>query len=87
VQRFGADDFMKKPFGRDEVYKRIGQLVTSGRLAMRLPSASVAMPLPELSPAALAAIPDIAMPDAGSPHMIPSLMSPISAPQLAHGIG
>jgi DNA-binding response OmpR family regulator len=35
VPRFGADDFMKKPFGRDEVHKRIGQLVQSGRLVAR----------------------------------------------------
>jgi CheY-like chemotaxis protein len=31
LQRFGADDFMRKPFDRDDVYQRIGQLVQSGR--------------------------------------------------------
>jgi len=33
VQRFGADDFMKKPFGRGDVFARIGGLVTAGRLS------------------------------------------------------
>jgi DNA-binding response OmpR family regulator len=35
VQRFGADDFIKKPFGRAEVSACIDQLVRSGRLAAR----------------------------------------------------
>lgn len=35
VQRFGADDFMKKPFGRGEVFGRIQQLVESDRLPRR----------------------------------------------------
>jgi len=87
VQRFGADDFMKKPFGRDEVYQRIGQLVASGRLVVRQPSALVSVPLPELSPAALAGIPDIAMPDADGAHMATPSMPPESTLQLAHGIG
>ena len=34
VQRFGADDFMKKPFGRAEVFARISRLSTSGRLTL-----------------------------------------------------
>jgi len=33
VQRFGADDFMKKPFGRGDVFARIAGLVTAGRLS------------------------------------------------------
>ena len=32
VQRIGADDFMKKPFGRGDVFGRIQQLVERGRL-------------------------------------------------------
>ena len=87
VQRFGADDFMKKPFGRDEVTKRISQLVASGRLVVRQPSAPVSVLLPELSPAALAAIPDIAMPDAVDEPMATSTMLPKSPLQLVHGIG
>ena len=35
VRRIGADDFMKKPFGRGEVFARIGQMVESGRLPAR----------------------------------------------------
>jgi twitching motility two-component system response regulator PilH len=35
VQRFGADDFMKKPFGRGDVFARIARLVTAGRLSVR----------------------------------------------------
>ncbi|RCS30568.1 response regulator [Rhodanobacter denitrificans] len=90
VQRFGADDFMRKPFDRNEVYLRIGQLVQSGRLDGRLPSAPVPAPveaLPalatELSVDELADIPDIAMPDAeATPRLagVPPL-------QVVHGIG
>jgi len=62
VQRYGADDFMKKPFGRSEVFERIRQLVLSGRLPARAP---VEQPLPPagVSQAEWDAIPDIAMPD------------------------
>jgi twitching motility two-component system response regulator PilH len=35
VQRFGADDFIKKPFGRVEVTACIHKLVLSGRLPAR----------------------------------------------------
>lgn len=34
-QRIGADDFMKKPFGRSEVFSRIQALVERGRLPRR----------------------------------------------------
>jgi twitching motility two-component system response regulator PilH len=84
VQRYGADDFMKKPFGRDEVTRQIGKLVAAGRLVVRQPSAPVSVLLPELSPLALAAIPDIAMPDADQPHMATPIMLPESSLQLAH---
>ena len=93
VQRFGADDFMQKPFDRDEVYLRIGQLVQSGRLPARQDS-----PLVEQQPAVLEAveltaedltdIPDIAMPDA---DVTAQLAAPATPPslvlKLAHGIG
>ena len=88
VQRFGADDFMQKPFDRDEVYLRIGQLVQSGRLDGRLPLAPVPVEeLPtlaeELSADELADIPDIAMPDAeAAPH--PAGAATL---QVIHGIG
>ncbi|MDE1893443.1 MAG: response regulator [Xanthomonadaceae bacterium] len=64
VQRFGADDFMKKPFGRGEVFARIHHLTASGRLVVR--SRTVEDPVPAesgLSESEHAAIPDIAMPD------------------------
>lgn len=62
VQRFGADDFMKKPFGRSEVFERIRSLVQSGRMVPRDPAAPAA-PVPEFETAAWQAIPEIAMPD------------------------
>ncbi|WP_189439674.1 response regulator [Rhodanobacter panaciterrae] len=86
VQRFGADDFMKKPFGRDEVCKRIEQLVLSGRLAVRKPSEPVSVPLLELSEEALAAIPDIAMPYADEVHAIAPSPRPRPGLQMAHSV-
>ena len=66
VQRFGADDFMKKPFGRGEVFARIRHLTESGRLVVRERTAEEMLPIvPEHTEAEHAAIPDIAMPD---PH-------------------
>lgn len=65
VQRFGADDFMKKPFGRAEVFERIRTLVHAGRLAARATSAPTPVPIePAMSAEEWNAIPDIAMPDA-----------------------
>jgi twitching motility two-component system response regulator PilH len=64
VQRFGADDFMKKPFGRGEVFARLQHLTRSGRLVARpRDSVPVAAAEPALSADEQAAIPDIAMPD------------------------
>ncbi|NMW25442.1 response regulator [Rhodanobacter soli] len=64
VQRFGADDFMKKPFGRSEVFARIEHLTRSGRLVVRPRTAGESLPAePEHTAAEHAAIPDIAMPD------------------------
>jgi len=62
VQRFGADDFMKKPFGRGEVFARIQQLTRSGRLVVRQRTGTQ-LQEPALTPDEQAAIPDIAMPD------------------------
>jgi len=69
LQRCGADDFMKKPFDRDDVYERIGHLVACGRLPAREASTGVNTLLSALSAEALDAIPDIAMPDAGGPDV------------------
>lgn len=57
VKRIGADDFMKKPFGRGEVFGRIKEMVESGRLPPR------AAPLPELlDDDGSVALPDSAIP-------------------------
>lgn len=64
VQRYGADDFMKKPFGRSEVFARIQHLTRSGRLVVRERAPEEALPQgPEFSEAEQEAIPDVAMPD------------------------
>lgn len=71
VQRFGADDFMKKPFGRSEVFARIQHLTQAGRMTVRPRAGAPALPVePALTPDEHAAIPDIAMPD--PQHMMPS---------------
>jgi len=70
VQRFGADDFMKKPFGRGEVFARIQHLTQAGRLVVRPRASASTLPTePALTPDEHAAIPDIAMPD--PQHMVP----------------
>ncbi|MGN6705482.1 MAG: response regulator [Rhodanobacter sp.] len=70
LQRYGADDFMRKPFDRDDVYERIGNLVAAGRLPARDTSVVANTLLSALSAEALDGIPDIAMPDAGAPGAI-----------------
>lgn len=62
VQRYGADDFMKKPFGREEVFARILALSTSGRLVVR-PRDTQSIDTDQVEPVSHDAIPDIAMPD------------------------
>ncbi|HEY0198332.1 MAG TPA: response regulator [Rhodanobacter sp.] len=63
VQRFGADDFMKKPFGRGEVFARIRNLSESGRLVVREREPQQDNLPPEHTQAEHDAIPDVAMPD------------------------
>lgn len=82
LQRYGADDFMKKPFDRDDVHERIGHLVDAGRLPARVPSAEASTLLSALSAEALDAIPDIAMPDAGEPGAT-ALPSSLEIPPMA----
>ncbi|TAL73694.1 MAG: response regulator [Rhodanobacter sp.] len=72
VQRYGADDFMKKPFGREEVFERIQQLVLAGRLPRRAATAPEPLPATD-SQAEWDAIPDIAMPDAD--HLVDATKS------------
>ncbi|AND68723.1 hypothetical protein ATSB10_12690 [Dyella thiooxydans] len=69
VQRFGADDFMKKPFGRAEVFGRIQHLVEAGRLPARDPVLDPPQDLP-VDSAIDSSIPDVALPDADDPHMV-----------------
>ncbi|MEO9077913.1 MAG: response regulator [Rhodanobacter sp.] len=64
VQRFGADDFMKKPFGRSEVFARIQHLTNTGRLLVRERFAQGELSSSiEHDETDHAAIPDVAMPD------------------------
>ena len=76
VQRFGADDFMKKPFGRAEVFNRIQHLVEAGRLPARDPVQDPPQDLPvELEEDT---IPDVGLPDADDPHMVvPTFTDPL----------
>ncbi len=63
VQRFGADGFIKKPFGRAEVFHSIRSLVQAGRMAARA-EASPEDSIPEgMTPEEWDAIPDVALPD------------------------
>ena len=82
VQRYGADDFMKKPFDGDDVYQRIGHLVACGRLPARDPSRADHTLLSALSAEALDGIPDIAMPDGNEPGGTGS-QSPLPTPRIA----
>ncbi|MFT3896949.1 MAG: response regulator [Thermomonas sp.] len=65
VRRIGADDFMKKPFGRGEVFARIQALVEAGRLPARTQPIAA---LPEEGDAAMVE------PDASAlEHQLPAL--------------
>jgi DNA-binding response OmpR family regulator len=78
VQRYGADDFMKKPFGRGEVFARIQHLTKTGRLIVRERLLEDMLPRePEHTEAEHNAIPDIAMPDPHQQNM-PDLNAPDS---------
>jgi CheY-like chemotaxis protein len=61
AQRIGADDFMKKPFGRGEVFTRLQKLIEAGRLN---PTSQHGSNQPVAAPADEPAdVPDSAMPD------------------------
>ena len=51
VHRIGADDFMKKPFSRAEVFARIERLLDSQRVPRRLPGTPAAAAEPDDQPA------------------------------------
>jgi twitching motility two-component system response regulator PilH len=72
VQRFGADGFVKKPFGRAEVFHAIRSLVQAGRVSARVETMPVNA-IPEgISPEEWNAIPDVAMPDAAHLAALPA---------------
>jgi CheY-like chemotaxis protein len=54
VQRFGADDFIKKPFGLREVQQSIHQLVHAGRLPTRLAAVTPVTPASSVAEAPVA---------------------------------
>ena len=83
LQRCGADDFMKKPFDRDDVYERIGRLVVAGRLPVRQPSIQSDTLLSALSAESLDGVPDIAMPDPGEPG---ATGAPVNVPLAWHRV-
>jgi twitching motility two-component system response regulator PilH len=66
VRRIGADDFMKKPFGRGEVFARIQALVEAGRLPRREPPLELP---PEEDGAELVVEAD----DSATEHQLPAL--------------
>lgn len=89
VQRFGADGFLRKPFGRAEVFHAVRSLVQAGRLSQRSTPDRVDA-LPEgMSREEWNAIPDVAMPDeahvSASPSAVPVNVVPrvtVSQPPL-----
>lgn len=63
VQRFGADGFVKKPFGRADVFHAVRSLVQAGRMPARL-EAVPADVIPEgMTREEWNAIPDVGLPD------------------------
>lgn len=88
VQRFGADGFIKKPFGRAEVFHAVRSLVQAQRLSARV-EVVPAEAIPEgISAEEWNAIPDVAMPDeahlpagiaaAPTPPPVPVPAAPVS---------
>ena len=83
VQRFGADGFVKKPFGRAEVFHAIRSLVQAARMPGRADAASMNA-IPEgMTPEEWDAIPEIGMPDEvhmAAPPARPPKPSPSALP-------
>ena len=81
VQRFGADDFMKKPFGRAEVFSRIQALVEAQRLPRREAGSELPGVHSELDN--MDHIPDIALPDEDLDEARPAAPSDVVEPETA----
>ena len=73
VQRFGADGFVKKPFGRVDVFHAIRSLVQAGRVSARVEAMPVNAVPDGISPEEWNAIPDVAMPDEAHPAALRSV--------------
>ncbi len=94
AKRIGADDFMKKPFARHEVFARIETLVATGKLAQlenadseMKPDVSVVTPQPEASPDQLTAAPRLERRTAHIPNDTVARMTPIEARQQLASMG
>ena len=74
VQRFGADGFIRKPFGRTEVFHAIRSLVQAGRMPARVEAAPTGAIPDGMTADEWNAIPDVAMPDEA--HMAPEAHAP-----------
>ena len=87
VQRFGADGFIKKPFGRAEVFHAVRSLVQAQRLPARIEAVPAAA-IPEgVSAEEWNAIPEVAMPDeAHMPAGIAATSTPPPAPAPAAAV-
>lgn len=88
VQRFGADGFVKKPFGRANVFHAIRALVQAGRMPGRVEAAPVEV-IPEgMTQEEWNAIPDIGMPDEAhiAPPSAESVVEPVPAAPVAAGV-
>lgn len=63
VQRFGADGFVKKPFGRADVFHAVRSLVQAGRMPARVEAPPVDAIPDGMTAEEWNAIPDVGMPD------------------------
>lgn len=87
VQRFGADGFVKKPFGRAEVFHAIRSLVQAARMPAR-GEASPVDTIPEgMTPEEWDAIPEIGMPDEAHMAAPPARPPKPGPPALPDGPG
>lgn len=70
AKRIGADDFMKKPFSRHEVFARLEMLVATGKLPRLEPGAAAANAEPREPPAPAVADRPTEQPPAATPRAL-----------------